>query len=1471
MRRALPLGAQLYLLLLVVIVPFLGTLAYQYWHDVALAREDAGERLRLVARAVAAEVDSDLAQAQALLAPLARRPLVRAVDPARCDPFLEEFARLRPDWSNVGVVDLAGRLVCSVRPYDGDELYAIADRSLFFDQSLRTGRPVISRPFLGPLSKRWVIVMAQPIRDDAGTVRGLLVVAPELAKLRLPRAGLANDKGDSFDVFDASGNVIMRSAGAGQWIGKSLAGASPAVDAIRAEAAADGVLSATDADGVRGEYGYATVAHSGWRVAVGRPLARVDAQANANGRRRALLGLLVAAATLLGGLLLAARMRRSIGRVTDAVDAIRRGDFKVRLPLEGPAEIERLAAGFNRMLDIRIRAASGLRKANRTLGMLSECNKALVRAQSEQELLERMCRIAVDLGGYSLAWVGYAEDGPDKRVREVAHAGPDGGYLSGIEVTWGDRDTGRGPCGRAIREREAVIVRDTGADPAFAPWKESASTYEFKTCACFPLVAAGQAIGALNLYSREADAFGEEDAGLLRDLADDLGYGIHALRAQADRARMLAEQGILLDSAAVGIAFIKEDRVVHSNRGYAAMFGYGRDEIAGVPTRELHVSYDAFDAAAAQVQSRVAESGRYAGERQYRRRDGGLFWVSYEITPLDSTDLDRGVIWTGYDITKAKQVETALRESEERLRLTLEATQVGIWDWDMRSGEWHANPTYFTMLGYEPDPGPQSRAIWGPRRHPEDRDLVHDALDAVRGLGRNFDVEVRVRHADGSYRWVINTGCTVAYDDAGRARRMLGLQIDITERKQAQLALTQSEELLRELTANIPEGYWVRDAASGELLYIGPAWERLTGAAPPVGASYEKLFEAIHPEDRARMQRAVAAAPLGGVDAECRMLHADGSVRWVRSRTFPIRNSVGEVYRVGGIAEDITERKAAIEALARSEELLRQLAGNIPEAFWVREADSERILYASPGWQAITGGPALSSLQDIWKIVHPDDRERVRAEARAASAGGVDHEYRFTRADGELRWLRVRSFPIRDAGGDSRRVAVVAEDVTEKKAGEQRLLQLAHYDHLTDLPNRAYFSEALERTLAQARRNQWVVGVLFIDLDRFKGVNDTLGHAAGDELLQQVANRLLQCVRLRDVVGRLGGDEYALLLPSLEQPEHAGSVAAKILESFTRPFEIGGRELFVTPSIGIATFPADGDQAGELLRNADAAMYRAKEVGRNTYRYYTGQMNRLAAEKLELEGLLRHALERGEFVLHYQPKLELASGRVSGLEALLRWQRPDVGLVSPATFIPLLEETGLIVPVGDWVVAEACRQLKAWQAEGAAPVPIAVNLSARQFREKDLAARIERAAREHALAPGELELEITESALMSNDADVVAALDALRAAGMGIALDDFGTGYSSLSYLKRFPFSAVKIDQSFVSGVMTDPNDAAIALSVIGIGRSLGLRVTAEGVETKEQLEFLRANRCDEIQGYHFARPMDAAATAEFLRRHRGR
>jgi diguanylate cyclase (GGDEF)-like protein len=445
-------------------------------------------------------------------------------------------------------------------------------------------------------------------------------------------------------------------------------------------------------------------------------------------------------------------------------------------------------------------------------------------------------------------------------------------------------------------------------------------------------------------------------------------------------------------------------------------------------------------------------------------------------------------------------------------------------------------------------------------------------------------------------------------------------------------------------------------------------------------------------------------------------------------------------------------------------------------------------------------------------------------------------------------------------------MAGVAADVTEQKLAEERLLRMAHSDALTNLPNRRLFYDSLTRTLEHAREHHWIVGVLFVDLDRFKVVNDTLGHATGDELLRQVAERLTDCVRIRDLVGRLGGDEFGVLL-LLDDPNEACAAAEKILHALVEPFTLEGREAFVSASIGITIYPTDATDPDTLLRYADTAMYRAKDDGRNVCRYYTAEMNARAAERLDLETDLRRALSQHEFLLDYQPKLDLATGAISGIEALLRWRRPGgVGLAPPADFMPLLEETGLIVPVGEWVIGEVCRQLRAWQHDGVQAVPIAVNLSARQFHDENLPDKVMQSVREHGVSSELLEFEITESSAMSSADQTAGILDVLRAAGARIAIDDFGTGYSSLTYLKRFPIDVIKIDGAFVRDVTTDADDAAIVLAIIGMAHQLGLRVVAEGVETVDQMSFLNAHGCDEIQGDVFSKPMDATKIAELLR-----
>ncbi|HTD28090.1 MAG TPA: EAL domain-containing protein, partial [Xanthomonadaceae bacterium] len=475
--------------------------------------------------------------------------------------------------------------------------------------------------------------------------------------------------------------------------------------------------------------------------------------------------------------------------------------------------------------------------------------------------------------------------------------------------------------------------------------------------------------------------------------------------------------------------------------------------------------------------------------------------------------------------------------------------------------------------------------------------------------------------------------------------------------------------------------------------------------------------------------------------------------------------------------------------------------------------------------------------------------------------------------------------PLISASGDKLGAVIAMHDVTERKQAEQRLQQLAHFDPLTALPNRTLFYQTLRDALAQATEHDWIVSILFLDIDHFKNVNDTMGHACGDELLRQVGRRLVQSLRMRDTVGRLGGDEFAIILMSPDKPDNAAIVANKLRDALRQPFDLGGRDVTVTASIGITVFPGDSTDAEVLIKYADTAMYAAKETGRDAFRFYTAAMNASVVRRLDLDNALRRALDHDEFVLHYQPKMDLTSGRWAGVEALIRWNRPGHGMVPPGEFIPLLEETGLIESVGIWVIQAACKQISAWIAAGIGPVPIAVNVSVRQLLHArldqdvaraggDIAALIESPAlepaiqsalREHGIATNLLEIELTESALMLHAAKTVALLQRLKGLGVQISIDDFGTGYSSLAYLKRFPINTVKIDQTFVRDITTDPDDAAITVAIISLAHSLKLKVVAEGVETRAQLEFLRANGCDQAQGYLLARPMSAEAITTLL------
>ncbi|RIL03947.1 MAG: hypothetical protein DCC71_14615 [Proteobacteria bacterium] len=513
----------------------------------------------------------------------------------------------------------------------------------------------------------------------------------------------------------------------------------------------------------------------------------------------------------------------------------------------------------------------------------------------------------------------------------------------------------------------------------------------------------------------------------------------------------------------------------------------------------------------------------------------------------------------------------------------------------------------------------------------------------------------------------------------------------------------------------------------------------------------------------------------------------------------------------------------------------------------------------------------------LMRLVHPDDRAALE-EASALCARGekpLHADHRIVLPGGTERILHSQARLVIGDEGRASHIEGTVQDVTERKRAEEQIRYLAYHDSLTGLGNRRLFKERLAMAVAQARRGGWRAGVLFLDLDHFKRINDTLGHSVGDALLQGVADRLVLSVRESDAVARddmpsaisrLGGDEFTILLTAIDDVQDLAKVARRILESLARPFHLSGHEVVVGGSIGITAWPDDGDDVEALLRNADTAMYHAKEQGRNNYQFYAASMNAVALRRLILEGKLRRALEQGEFELHYQPKVSLRSGRVSGLEALLRWRDPELGLVLPADFIPIAEETGLIDPMGAWALSAVCREIAALRARGVAPPPVAVNLSAHQFRHGRLVEQVRRALRESALEPTALELEITESVLMQDEQRVVAALETLRGDGVAISIDDFGTGYSSLSYLRRLPVDVLKIDRSFVRDIERCADDAALAASIVTMARALRLRVVAEGVETEGQRRLLEQFGCDEIQGFLIAPALPLAQVEERLR-----
>ena len=638
-----------------------------------------------------------------------------------------------------------------------------------------------------------------------------------------------------------------------------------------------------------------------------------------------------------------------------------------------------------------------------------------------------------------------------------------------------------------------------------------------------------------------------------------------------------------------------------------------------------------------------------------------------------------------------------------------------------------------------------------------------------------------------------------------------------------------------------------------EMLTMGPQ-DVLPFSRVELEKSYDEMIASASP------------AAIGGIRTY--FICKDGSQLPFESTRRVVQS--GSTHIVVAVARDIRKRMATEEALRKSHERFNLAVHATNDVIWDWDLSTGNLWWNENLTRAFGYEPGeLGSGVKAWyELIHAEDQERVvGALHRLVELGGDSwaDEYRLRRRDGGYSFVFDRAHILRDPQGKALRMIGAKADATALKEAEGRLSYLAQFDILTGLPNRQLFRDRLGQTLIQAGRNNWPVAVLFVDLDRFKLVNDALGQELGDRLLLEAGARLAACVRSGDTIGCFGGDKFGAVLSDLGRPGDAGIVAQKILDAIAAPFHFGDHDAYVAASIGITLFPSDGLGEEALMANADTAMYRAKENGGNSYQFFIHEMNERTFKRMQTENALRHALAREQFLLYYQPKADLQSGAICGFEALLRWKHPERGLVSPAEFIPILEDIGLIVAVGEWVLREACRQIAAWQQAGLPALPVAVNLSARQFQEKDLEATVRRIIGEAGVAASLIQFEITESLLMKDPEGASRALRGLRDSGFKLSVDDFGTGYSSLAYLKRFPLDALKIDQTFVRDITNNPDDAAIALAVIGLAHSLNLKVIAEGVETGAQLDFLRQHGCDEIQGYFFSRPLPAADSTQAL------
>ncbi|MDI1309536.1 MAG: EAL domain-containing protein [Methylotenera sp.] len=1114
-------------------------------------------------------------------------------------------------------------------------------------------------------------------------------------------------------------------------------------------------------------------------------------------------------------------------------------------------------------------------RLNNLYEALSETNQAIVRMSDENDLFPLVCKCAVKFGGMQMAWVGVLDE-PTQLIIPVSTYGDGLEFLDSLLISSrADIQEGQGPCGIAFRENHYVVVNNFLEDTLTQPWRDYSLQFGWNASGHFPIARNGKPYAMFIVYSPEVDAFDKETIALLSEMSSDISFALDNFDREAQRrlahdklqiAQLEAAESRdryrdLYEFAPIGyLSISKQGMITQVNWKVTSMLGVKRSELYQQYFSEFVVDEEKTRWQSLFLSMQEIDGGEELNfDIKLTHVSGAIATANLNCLRMDD-EVDQPILRIAmFDVTQLKHTEEEKQRSDVRLQATIDAIPDLLFEIDIYGRYFSAHSPSEQLL---PIP---SEDLIGKTVHdvmPESTanvvmSAIYEADVAGRSQGKQFELVL----PEGQFWFELSVAKKPKA--AGEDIRFILLSRDVTERKQSELKLIESSASLAKAQASAHLGSWELDLAS----MIG-SWSdenfRLYHLEPEQGTpSFDEFLELIHPDDRnsvVDVQRQIATH-IGSINFETRTNPSLGSMRTLSNSIKVIRDADGSAIRAMGTTLDITDRK-----LVELEYRIAATAFESQEGMMVTDAN-KIILKVNKAFTKISGYTFEEAVGKTPRLLssghHHDDFHDSMWENIAVS-GYWEGEVWNRRKNGEVYPQHLTITAVVGDNGVVTNYVATFTDVTLRNAAEAEINHLAFYDVLTRLPNRRLLIDRLNHALSNGARLGWSGALLFLDLDHFKTLNDTLGHDVGDLLLRQVADRLTECVREGDTVARLGGDEFVVMLEDLsnhplEAASQAETIANKILISISRPYQLGLSTYQTSASIGIVLFSENEHGQDVLLKHADIAMYQAKKMGRNTLCFFDPNMQEAINLRASLEVDLRKALDDKQFELYYQVQVDHL-GKALGAEALIRWIHPERGLISPLEFIPLAEETGLILPIGQWVLEAACAQLKAWQiTRQTQDLTLSINVSAKQFYQGTFADQVQAAVKDSGINPMQLKLELTESIMLENIEATITKMMELKNIGINFSLDDFGTGYSSLQYLKSLPLYQLKIDRSFVREIAFDTSDQAIVRTVIAIAETLNLDVIAEGVETEEQRQILMNCGCNAYQGFLFGRPVPIA------------